>query len=94
MPKLVIKNELPPPSAEDRLSHALQTLLSIILPIIILIALGYFYFSYHSTLAIPQTELSTQATIPADAPAAGVKLPADFCPLFGPNAGSCKKDTK
>lgn len=44
---------------------------------------------------IPETVIEVPPPAPStDKSAAPVKLPADFCPLFGPNAGSCKINKK
>lgn len=90
MPKLVIKNELPPPSVQDRFINVLQNMLFVFLIAITIIAIGYFYFSRTPDAPPPSTQLHTQTAVaPTD-----VTLPDDFCPLFGPNAGACKKTDK
>ena len=88
MPKLVIKNEIPPPSVQDRFIQLLQNLLAIFLVIIALVAIGYFYLVNRRDAPVVPPTLST--TVAPE----GVKLPDDFCPLFGPNAGACKKTDK
>ena len=90
MPKLVIKNELPPPSAQDRFINVLQNILFVFLIAIAVIAIGYFYFFRTPDAPPPSTQLHTQTAVaPND-----VTLPDDFCPLFGSNAGECKKTDK
>ncbi len=113
MPKLVIKQDLPEPSFQEKL----EDILRIILPILLLLLVAATAFSFYlankaqthaftmppsAVVEPPAIELTRtpvleepvveQAPIAVTAAEAAppMELPVDFCPLFGPEAGTCK----
>lgn len=63
MPKLIVKHDLPPPSAQDKLISALQVILPIILLIVAVSAAVSLYFSPKSETKQSTLQLSSVSTV-------------------------------
>lgn len=130
MPKLIVKQDLPAPSFQDKLVNLLRSVLPAALILTLVATAWSFYLATRPSSNLsgfgslpaktapaeqagvenekPQEEKAAQgapasAALPdpagkagdeglkaAEALPEGVELPPGFCPLFGPEAGSCK----
>lgn len=76
MPRLITKYELPPPSAQEKFTNLIQTILSVVLVIVALLAIVLFSYlpAKQNSPVLASAELST--TLPAAYPQASTRLAA------------------
>lgn len=114
MPKLIVKQDLPEPSFQEKLADVLRKVLPAALILTLAATAWSFYLATRTPVEMPDISASVTERLEADSPLMtdgdttvvsenvqappsaaaglpeGVELPPGFCPLFGPEAESCK----